>query len=337
MSPSLPKLLLAALVTSCLGCGDEPPPAPAAAPEEFDDPFADDEDPAAEEAPAAAEDPALAAAVPPAAADSDTPALAGSDAPADVDDLQGESGGPSTAEPGSADDGPAVDDAKPRSAGEEAAAPSSKPSKPSKPSTKSIPAPDKPPSPPNAETPPAPAVDEPAAAQPKPTVEAKPAPPAVKEPPPPPPEARFVGTYRFAGGSAQRQRLKDAIDVAVEQLNALIRGVGRRRLNESNQIRDQIDITVNGDKVTTKFTPGGTLTATLGAASIPWTTDTGNKVQAKVKMVKGRLVQDFKSDDGARRSVFTLNESGDTLTLSVTISSDRLPVPVKYALTYKRK
>lgn len=336
MPPSLPKLLIAALVTSCLGaCGDEPAPAPAAAPEEFDDPFAEDDEPAEGAALPADADPALAAAATPAAGGSDTPARPPPDGlTAGVEAVQGGPEGPSEAEPESARDEAATVDseAKARKTDDPPPAPNPNGSK-AAPTPKSAPAAGNPPSGASEEAPPS-AVDDAPATQP---AEAMPAPQAVKEPAPPPPEARLVGAYRFAGGSAQRQRLKDAIDIAVQQLNALIRGVGRRRLNESNQIRDQIDIAVNGDRVTTTFTPGGTLTATLGAAAIPWTTDTGNAVTAKVKMVKGRLVQDFKSDDGSRRNVFTLNKTGDTLTLSVTVRSDRLSEPVKYALTYKRK
>ena len=53
-------------------------------------------------------------------------------------------------------------------------------------------------------------------------------------------------------------------------------------------------------------------------------------------MVKSRLVMTFTADDGGRKGVFTLNETGDRLTLSVTITSERLTNPLKYALSDKR-
>lgn len=316
------KLLLTAVLTSWLGgCADDPPRAPVAVPEEFDDPFAEDSDPVGDAATPATADPALALAAPPTARESSAPAQQHqNDGPSAGEAAQDEA--EAEASPGSTasgrdrfvDDG-GVDARK---------VPSTKP-------TKTNPSEGKPSSPQDNEVPPA------DTGRSTPESEASPAAPAALEPPPPPPEARFVGTYRYAGGSAQRQRLEDAIDMGVGQLNAVIRGIGRRRLNESNPIRDQITIKLDGNRVTTSFTPGGTLTATLGAAAIPWTTGTGNAVTAKVKMVKGRFVQEFKSDDGARRSVFTLDKSGNKLTLSVTVSSDRLAEPVRYALTYKRK
>ena len=42
----------------------------------------------------------------------------------------------------------------------------------------------------------------------------------------------------------------------------------------------------------------------------------------KFSMVKSRLVMTFNADDGGRKSVF--NETGDRMTLSVTITSERL-------------
>ena len=89
--------------------------------------------------------------------------------------------------------------------------------------------------------------------------------------------------------------------------------------------------------MTTTFVPGGTVTATLDGPQVDWTTDTGGKVKVKMSIVKGRLVQDFKGEDGSRRNVFTVDSTGDKMTMSVTISSSRLTTPMKYALSYKRK
>ena len=154
--------------------------------------------------------------------------------------------------------------------------------------------------------------------------------------PPAPAQDRFVGTYKFAGGDAQRQALTDAIEAAAQELNALIRPIGRKRLTEANPIRDQITIAVDGDRVTTTFAPGRTVTGTLGGAAVAWTSDSGKPVNVAFSLVKGRLVQTFTADDGGRRSVYTLDDAGDKLTLSITVTSERLTNPLKYALTYRR-
>ena len=174
-------------------------------------------------------------------------------------------------------------------------------------------------------------VPEPASAPtPAPAPAPTPAPPAV------PPEQRFVGSFKFVGGEAQRSNLEAAIEAAAMQLNALIRGIGRKRLRESNPIREQVTIAVDGDKVSMTFAPGRTLVHRLGGPAVAWTSDSGKAVQVSVAVVKGRLVQTYTADDGGRRSTWTLDESGDKLTLSVTVTSERLAEPLKYALSYRR-
>lgn len=123
---------------------------------------------------------------------------------------------------------------------------------------------------------------------PAPVATPEPAPVEKPAPPPVPPQQRFAGTYRFVGGEAQRSELAAAIETSVQELNALIRGIGRKRLMESNVIRDAITIAVDGDKVTTTFAPGRTVSASLEGASVPWTSDTGKPLTVKFSMVKGR-------------------------------------------------
>jgi hypothetical protein len=156
---------------------------------------------------------------------------------------------------------------------------------------------------------------------------------------PPPvvaPEQRFVGTFKFVGGDAQRTNLEAAIEAAAMQLNALIRGIGRKRLRESNPIREQVTIAVDGDKVSMTSSAGRTLVHRIGGPAVPWTSDSGKPVQVSIALIKGRLVQTYTADDGGRRSTWTLDETGDKLTLSVTVTSDRLAEPLKYALSYRR-
>lgn len=163
-----------------------------------------------------------------------------------------------------------------------------------------------------------------------------PAPTPASAPAAAPVQARFAGTFRYAGGEAQRQGLASAVEAAAQQLNALIRPIGRKRLSEANPIRERITFAVDGDRVTATFAAGRTVTGTLGGPAVAWTSDSGKPVTVAFSLVKGRLVMDFKSDDGSRRSTFTLDESGAKLTMSVTVTSERLTDPLKYALSYRR-
>jgi hypothetical protein len=315
---------LALLLALCPAACGEAPTAPPPPPKEFDD-LDDLEAPEVAAAPGdaapAVPDPAPSATV----AAQPTPG----EAPAPADPLATNADAPASGTLVPATDTPAV---KPSAV--EPASAATKPTPDPKATKKPGPSA---PTPAPADSPaPAPAPAPPPVPEPAPVATPEPAPVATPAPPPVPPQQRFAGTFRFAGGDAQRTELAAAIDTAVQELNALIRGIGRKRLTESNVIRDTITIAVDGDKVTTTFAPGRTVSAKLEGASVPWTSDTGKPLTVKFSMVKGRLVQTFTADDGGRRSVFTLNEAGDRMTLSVTITSERLTNPLKYALSYKR-
>lgn len=325
---------LALLMSLTSACAEEAAPAPAPVPQDFDDPFAEEAKagavaevaeavPGDRSAGAVAEASAATAGV--AAGASGAAGEAGASAAAVVGEGAGEAaaaaGVVSAGAAGAAGEAAGFSSAAAATASTKRegkkAAPTPKPETPAP-----APVPADSPAPAPAPTP----VPEPAAPAP---VE-KPAAPAV------PPQQRFVGTFRFAGGEAQRQNLEAAIEAAAEQLNALIRGIGRKRLRESNPIREQITIAVDGDKVSMTFGPGRTLTGRIDGPAVAWTSDSGKPVQVSLGLVKGRLVQTFTAEDGGRRSVYTLDEAGDRMTLSVTITSERLANPLKYALTYKR-
>jgi len=322
-------LLLALAVGACGEAPTVPPPAP----REFDD-LDDLEAPQVAAAPADAPAPEPAPAAAP-AADADAPPPPGTLIP-DGAPPAAELADPAAVDPAAADPAApptAADPAAPPTAVDPATKPGGEP----KAAKKTAP---RPPGPVPTDSPapaPAPAPAPEPAPAPAPAAKPEPAPVEKPAPPPVPAQQRFAGTYRFVGGETQRQELEAAIEAAVQELNALIRGIGRKRLKESNVIREQISIAVDGDKVTTTFAAGRTISGRLEGPAVPWTSDTGKPLQVKFSLVKGRLVQTFTADDGGRRSVFTLNDAGDRMTLSVTITSERLTNPLKYALSYKRE
>lgn len=283
------------------GCGEETPPAPAAVPEEFDDPFADEVKPEPEAAPKIAlVEPAVAEAVAEPVVEPVAPD--GANSPAVVEEVEAGKGEPvarkAKAVPAVPKDRPPVED-KPVPADMPAPAPAPAP----------VPVPV-----------PVPATE----------------PVAAPVAPPQPGQARFAGTFRYAGGQAQRDNLAAAIEAAAMEMNALIRGIARKRLTEANPVREQMSFVVEGTKVTATFAAGRTITGTIGGPKVAWTSDSGKPLTVMFSLVKGRLIMDFKAEDGGRRSTFTLDESGDKLTMSVTVTSERLTNPLKYALTYRR-
>jgi hypothetical protein len=180
--------------------------------------------------------------------------------------------------------------------------------------------------------------DIPQAPEPAPAAEPAPAPaPTPPAAPAVPEQQRFAGSYAYAGGQAQRDGIADAVETSVMALSVFIRPIARKKITEGNPLREQLTIKVVDKTVTVSFGPDRTVTGQIDGPPVPWTGDLGDPLNVTFTLVKGRLVMFCKADSGSRRNVFTLNEAGDKVTLSVTMSSERLPVPIKYALTYRRK
>ncbi len=166
-----------------------------------------------------------------------------------------------------------------------------------------------------------------------------PAPASTPAPLPPviPGPERFAGSFTYVGGQAQRDQVAVAIEATVMALNVLFRPIARKRITAGNPLREQISFAVVGKTVSVSFGADRKISGLLEGAAVPWTDEAGSPLEVTFSLVKGRIIMHCQGEGGARRNVFTLDESGDKLTMSVTMSSDRLPVPVKYALTYRRK
>lgn len=303
------------LVLSSLACKQELDDKPAADP--LEDPWVnaiEDEEPvqpvAVAAAPAAASVPAVAGTPTPAAAPVDTLIASPTpDAGASASTLPtSQPGGSTTARSASSASAPA---------GQPAAASEATPS-------------------PTPAAPGEPAAIEPA---PAPTPSAEPAAASKPEPAAAPALtiADFNGNFRYSGGSAQRADLDQAIEDAVMQLAMPIRGIGRKRLTNTNPIDDTLDIKVSGDKVQTIFESGFDAECTIDGGTVKWTSKKGDKYKVRVRKKDTKLVQVIEGEDGVKTTVFVLSADKQSLTVHHKIEADRLETPMTYKLSYKRK
>jgi hypothetical protein len=162
-------------------------------------------------------------------------------------------------------------------------------------------------------------------------------PPAVPAPAPPDIRARSAGgAFGFAGGDRERSALSAAIERTVSNVNFLIRGIARGRLTDRNQPYGHITI---------RFVPGFIEIQAEGRPLFR-SPDTGaqgnwhgpdNADYRIVQRVEGdSIVQEVGNSDGTRRNVFRVSPDGHTLTMSVRVTSSRLPQALEYSLTYRR-
>lgn len=187
---------------------------------------------------------------------------------------------------------------------------------------------------------PAPALEPAPAPEPAPTVEPTPTPsaePAEPASPPPITSADFHGNYRFVGGSSQRDELKAAIEATVDALPGALHGIARKRLTATNPVEGTVDIAVAGDNVTTSFESGFNASCVIDGGTANATDIEGGKLKVRLRWKDGKLVQQMEGKGGARTIVYVLSADRKKLTVHHKITSDRLPVPLTYRLSYSRK
>ena len=147
-----------------------------------------------------------------------------------------------------------------------------------------------------------------------------------------------LGSYAFVGGSKQREAIETAIEESVLALNAAIRGIARRRLLRSNKAPAHLLISRSGVDVTVTLAGIRKVTAPADGSAVDFKTKFGDKARLSHHLDGLRLVQTFVGA-GTRVNTFTVqpaDEGPDRMTMRVKITSSRLPVPVKYRLSFKR-
>jgi cytochrome P450 len=144
-------------------------------------------------------------------------------------------------------------------------------------------------------------------------------------------------TYRYAGGEAGRTAVENAIDVAIADMNGLIRGVARRRLLEANAIIGELGFSLGGDPLRASNVDGRIIESPASGAAVDWVDQFGDTVKVSQRWSGDELVQRIFNDDGSRTNVYRFAEDGQSMTMSVTIEASRLPEAIRYRLDYRKK
>lgn len=150
-------------------------------------------------------------------------------------------------------------------------------------------------------------------------------------------EERFGATFRYVGGQRERTNLETAIELSVDELVWVIQGIARRRLKETNPIAATTTISFANGKIAVHRPGLKTIAAPADGSAVKWTNDFGDKANVRFRWRGEKLVQSIWNGQGGSEVIYSLNADGTRLRISVRVYSDRLPVPVRYRLTYARK
>ncbi len=145
----------------------------------------------------------------------------------------------------------------------------------------------------------------------------------------------FAGEYTFVGGQKERDGFDAAIETSMDAVAPMLRGIGRKRLEESNPIPKQLSVEVDHDSVAILFDGEGHDVA-LDGKPVRAVSPTGEKVKVSHRMRGTKLSELIDGGQGDRRNTLKLSGDGNRLYVNVEITSSHLPVPVEYRLTFKR-
>jgi hypothetical protein len=144
----------------------------------------------------------------------------------------------------------------------------------------------------------------------------------------------LTGRFVLAGSQEQAEaRVNDAIGRAVAEMGFITRGVAADRLREKNPVRRTVETEVDGERITITYGD-----ATYETRSGDWqtVTATGEQVQLLQTASGDSIYQTFRAPDGEKSTVYRFSPDGQRLTLDITLTSPRLPEPLRYSLQYRR-
>jgi len=150
------------------------------------------------------------------------------------------------------------------------------------------------------------------------------------------PSPALSGSYRYAGGTEETKALSAAIDGVVSQMSAVTRGIARSRLEKGNAPTKEVEIKIAKDNLTIARTGKPAISAPPDGKPVERNTTAGKQQVAYV--IDGRkIVQTMHGKSSDSTNTYSLDADGTTLTIHTKIVSPRLPAPVEYHMTYKRK
>jgi hypothetical protein len=130
--------------------------------------------------------------------------------------------------------------------------------------------------------------------------------------------------------------IKKAVDKVADQMGFFAASVARDRLIAANKPAGMIVIAMAGNEVTTRFDQDQPIRTPADGSTIDWTRDDGEKVKVTTSWMGATLKRAVAGKDATRTTSFSLDASGKVLTLQIQITSEHLPQPLAYQLTYRR-
>jgi hypothetical protein len=153
--------------------------------------------------------------------------------------------------------------------------------------------------------------------------------------------ARFSGAWTL--DAERSDDINAKINTSITSVNVIVRQVARPRLRTLNVPYPKL-IFAFDESITVDMPGYPSVSSPANGQPVFWHRRLGGtcpEMKRSCVVVTTRwddqaLVQTFRSEDGDRQNVFSVSPDGATLTMTVTMTSPRLPTPLVYRLLYTR-
>jgi hypothetical protein len=149
-------------------------------------------------------------------------------------------------------------------------------------------------------------------------------------------EQRYAGTYVYTGTDAERAAIRTVVDHATEGMVG--KNIARGELMKRSEVRPSYTIRFDGKGHVVIETPGyPSEVNSLDGGEVQFKNKYGDVLQNKQHFVDGSLLQESRTSDGGGSTRFALQPDGETLIVTRTSYSPKLPGTVAFHLTYARQ
>jgi hypothetical protein len=146
---------------------------------------------------------------------------------------------------------------------------------------------------------------------------------------------QISGTFTLA--QERSDDVEQAVNRAVSGMNAITRPIARGRLSRTNVPYRRVVISPTPTAVSITTDTRAPIVTPADGGAIKWTREDGEVFDVSTVWENGSLKQTFAAEDGRRVNAYTLSPDGQTLSLQVTVTSNRLRQPLTYQLVFQRE
>ncbi len=145
---------------------------------------------------------------------------------------------------------------------------------------------------------------------------------------------QLEGTYTL--DSAASEDVRAAIEVTVSKMGFITRPIARGRLAKANPAYDRLVFGGGPAQVSVQMGKHEPIVTPADGTAVGWRREDGEQFEVSTRWASGALEQRFSTPEGQRLNTYSPAPDGRSLTMSVAVTSPRLPVPLRYKLVYRR-